>query len=697
MDYPQASGPVLRVRHSGQVFPLGQTPVTIGRHADNLVVLSDPLVSRHHATLFWQGGAYLVRDLGSANGTYLDDQRITGTHPLRDGAVLRLGNTIFDVRLPPAAVGAETMEATAYPEATPAARSALPIIVGLLLGGVAIVGVTIVALLLFGTLRGGEPAVAIQWPTDGAEIVAGSEIVLQASASGEKDITYLELKVDDVLVKTASSLDDEGVSSLTVSQPWTFGQIGPHTISAVAYTARDRASDPANIQVLVIEAVSQVTPTVTPSTGDEGPLPDLVVSSMKIELQTGGACDFTSTELGVRVWAQNVGAADAGLFVVELNGAQQTVSAGLPAGQTISLWFPGYVMAGDNTATVDVNNNVYEGNEENNTAAQMLPVPTLPPTCTPPPSDVPTNTPTPTPTATWTPTPTFTPSPTPTPTPTPTTQPPYDLYVRRMDFSSNLIAGETIELYVMIATDIYPPGGPFFPASHFRWRQGPGFPWQEEVCPESSQYASCAKTVYFSYASSGDYLVEVEADSRNEVIETDEGNNARNWTITVAPQTVTVNFETWPNGAPIPSDVILNGDEFLARGVRLEGAPAADSSCGGIATAPAIRRNQYGIGGNFLTTADPADVVRCNFGPVGIRFSNPVRRVTLTFAGASDNYVMEAYDSGGGFLGSVSQAAVAYGGTFEVTLSSTVPNIARVTLTGPPGALTAVTQIVYEP
>jgi hypothetical protein len=130
---------------------------------------------------------------------------------------------------------------------------------------------------------------------------------------------------------------------------------------------------------------------------------------------------------------------------------------------------------------------------------------------------------------------TVTPSPAPQPitiTPAPAAQ--YDLYVRRMDFmQTNPMVGETIELYVMIATDTYPSQGPFFPASYFRWRQGPNFPWQEESCSDDHQYASCAKTVTFAYDQAGSYYVEVEADSRQGIAESDETNNVSGWTLTV--------------------------------------------------------------------------------------------------------------------------------------------------------------------
>ena len=705
MSYQKVSSPELVIRHTGQVFPLTQAPVTIGRQADSTIVLADPQASRQHAAISWQTGTFIIQDLGSANGTYVNDRRITAPQPLRDGDAIRIGNTFFDARLPPAvtpvAAGGydRTVTATPVPEydAGDQRRSMLPIVIGLLLGGIILIGLAVVVILF---LSGGKdtPTVTIQSPAEDVEVIAGREILLQATAAGAPDITRLELIVDDLPAAISTSPGPEGAASLTVSRTWTFDQIGLHVVSAVAYTVENQAGTSTSIDVTVVAAMTP-TLTATPTT-DLANLPDLLISSIRIDLETGDACNYTSTQLGVRVSIENDGGGDAGSFVVDANGAQQTIPSGLAAGQTAWLWFPGYVLSGENRVTVDATNQVQESSEANNTLSQMVPIPTLPPTCTPPASDVPTDTPTPTPSSTPTPTSTSTPTPTPTftltPTPTPTENPPqYDLYVRRMDFSPNLIVGETIQLNVMIATDTYPGEGPFFPACHFRWRQGPSFPWQEEVCPENREYASCTKTLYFSYSTPGDYYVEVEADSRNEVRETNEGNNASGWTITVNPQAVTVNFEAFPDGTPINSDVILGGDEFLAKGIRLEGAPA-DPSCDGLATVPAIRRPHYGITTNFLTTAEPGDPSRCNFGPVGIRFTNPARTVTLTFAGATAPYTMQAFDSGNSMVGLAVQGAVAHGGTFDVTVSSTSANITRVTLGGPPSALTAITQVYFE-
>ena len=128
------------------------------------------------------------------------------------------------------------------------------------------------------------------------------------------------------------------------------------------------------------------TPTLPPG------LPDLIVQSMAIS--GNQSCFGSGFQLGLRVYVRNNGTANAGAFVVTANSTQQqTVSGGLAAGQTTSVWFPSYNSGTPNTATVDSTNLVTESNESNNTLSQQLPVPTAPPNCTPTPTSTPTDTP----------------------------------------------------------------------------------------------------------------------------------------------------------------------------------------------------------------------------------------------------------------------------------------------------------------
>jgi hypothetical protein len=145
-------------------------------------------------------------------------------------------------------------------------------------------------------------------------------------------------------------------------------------------------------------ASPSLTPTATAAPALAGPpahaLPDLLVGRVATTLETGGACDAGSAQLGTRVEVGNVGSGDAGPFVVEVNGLRQTVASGLPAGGTTTLWFPTYSSpaAGvqwQQAATkvlVDAERQVEEGDEENNAALLRVPMPTPVGTCTPAPT-----------------------------------------------------------------------------------------------------------------------------------------------------------------------------------------------------------------------------------------------------------------------------------------------------------------------
>lgn len=85
----------LELMDSGEVAPVFSVEsdtVRIGRIGDNDVVLPDPNVSRFHARVTRRGGSYHITDLGSTNGTWVNEMRI-GEAELADNDVIRLGNT----------------------------------------------------------------------------------------------------------------------------------------------------------------------------------------------------------------------------------------------------------------------------------------------------------------------------------------------------------------------------------------------------------------------------------------------------------------------------------------------------------------------------------------------------------------------------------------------------------------------------
>ncbi len=77
-------------KQQGSAFTINGALTRIGRGLDNEIVIDDARVSRHHAEIRWAAGGYSVLDLGSTNGTFLNDMQITES-PLTVGDRISLG------------------------------------------------------------------------------------------------------------------------------------------------------------------------------------------------------------------------------------------------------------------------------------------------------------------------------------------------------------------------------------------------------------------------------------------------------------------------------------------------------------------------------------------------------------------------------------------------------------------------------
>jgi pSer/pThr/pTyr-binding forkhead associated (FHA) protein len=83
--------------HRGTSFDLGDELV-LGRGPKCQVVLDDSYVSQMHARLFAKGDVYMVEDLGSTNGTYLNRRKVTTPTELRRGDQVKIGKTVLEMR-----------------------------------------------------------------------------------------------------------------------------------------------------------------------------------------------------------------------------------------------------------------------------------------------------------------------------------------------------------------------------------------------------------------------------------------------------------------------------------------------------------------------------------------------------------------------------------------------------------------------
>ena len=81
---------------SGMIFPLSPTAVTIGRSVSNSIQIIDRKVSRRHAEIFYKDGLYYFRDLGSKNGSFVDDKGIKNREiSLSNSARIKVGETVL--------------------------------------------------------------------------------------------------------------------------------------------------------------------------------------------------------------------------------------------------------------------------------------------------------------------------------------------------------------------------------------------------------------------------------------------------------------------------------------------------------------------------------------------------------------------------------------------------------------------------
>ncbi|MBN1289728.1 MAG: FHA domain-containing protein [Actinobacteria bacterium] len=82
----------------GAKYNLGRA-VSIGRAPDCEIIIDDTYISNKHASIYESGGAYLVEDMGSTNGTYVNGRKISYPLELRPGDRIKIGKSVFEFKL----------------------------------------------------------------------------------------------------------------------------------------------------------------------------------------------------------------------------------------------------------------------------------------------------------------------------------------------------------------------------------------------------------------------------------------------------------------------------------------------------------------------------------------------------------------------------------------------------------------------
>jgi len=82
----------------GMELPLGRQPLTIGRSSESGLVIRDDYTSTHHARLMLLNDSWVIQDLDSTNGTFLDGRRVVVPTQIPLATPVRIGSTTFELR-----------------------------------------------------------------------------------------------------------------------------------------------------------------------------------------------------------------------------------------------------------------------------------------------------------------------------------------------------------------------------------------------------------------------------------------------------------------------------------------------------------------------------------------------------------------------------------------------------------------------
>lgn len=145
---------------AGNSYPITSRGLSIGRAEDRDVVIPDPAASRHHTQISLQSGEYVLRDMGSANGVFVNAVRVREC-TLADGDLVRIGNTEMrfnryqDSNAETAAQPVDANWQSSWEEPPPPKRGGsgwiigIVIVVFLILGGLALFTLLVLMLLAF--------------------------------------------------------------------------------------------------------------------------------------------------------------------------------------------------------------------------------------------------------------------------------------------------------------------------------------------------------------------------------------------------------------------------------------------------------------------------------------------------------------------------------------------------------------------
>jgi hypothetical protein len=246
--------PVLVIQRGpqpGRAFGLDKNVLSIGRAADNDIVIDDPHVSRHHARLIRWGDGWVIEDLGSPNGVVVNGHRIAGRVMLDAGSHVALGsNVLFTLTgaYAPAAASVRPKKAgRRIWWLVPVALALIALLVGAPMGLLWLAGRA-------ADVREQPPRVAVRALQTGDRVAVDRAVLVEAVAMDDEGVTQIELWVDGELVDVDESPDSASPAPALVPLEWQPDSPGTHTVVVRA----TNGGGVVNQEAIVVEAVEDL-------------------------------------------------------------------------------------------------------------------------------------------------------------------------------------------------------------------------------------------------------------------------------------------------------------------------------------------------------------------------------------------------------------------------------------------------------
>ncbi len=227
------SGPL-----AGKDITLAAPSLIIGREPGVDLLIDQEQVSRRHARLAWTGNAWMLEDLESSNGTFVNGRRIQGNVPVRPGDTIGFGTEVIfqlGTSLPSAAstpAGAAAPSTTGRKRKSPL-RWLIPLVLLFLLTVIAAGAVWF--FFLRQPAERTRPVVWFEDPVQGAHFRSGEAIAIHAVAEGNAKISRFELWLDGTLVDVKNSTLADGTSPFQMVAILEISEPGEHTLIARAF------------------------------------------------------------------------------------------------------------------------------------------------------------------------------------------------------------------------------------------------------------------------------------------------------------------------------------------------------------------------------------------------------------------------------------------------------------------------------